>query len=197
MIEKQFKQQSLDLATNIATALGNIGFGLNLKDEELTEMQKLVKEFDETLTEFIDSRKPKPKFKVGDYIVNKDGGAKWIGEIIEVDGKRTMCNWYDVLMNKIRTNTSLWDENSIHATPEEISEYKTALNFHKHGRKPFEVKEGDLVKIPSGGKQIVAYAEVLTKPDFANGWELIKTEKEVNEWLENKLTQDYKTQILE
>ena len=182
MIEKQFKQQSLDLAANIATALGNIGFGLNLKDEELTEMQKLVKKFDETLTEFIDSRKP--KFEVGDYLASDSE------KLIGICGSRT-SNWSLDIENAFFLKNNFVGQSIYvvkkdelrHATTEEIAEYKAALNFHKHGRKPFEVKEGDLFKVPSGGKQIVAYAEALTKPDFANGWELIKTAEELEEWL--------------
>lgn len=181
MNEKQFKQQSHDLIMDIASTIGTCTINLEFTDDDLAKTHELVKKFDDTLTEFIDSRKP--KFKVGDYIVNKDGSAKWIGEIIEVDGKRTMCNWYDVSMNKIRTNTSLWDKNSVHATPEEIAEYKAALNFHEHGRKPFEIKGGDLL-IYKNKKIFAADNHVFSRFHFTEDkYIFVKTAEEVEKWL--------------
>lgn len=183
MDEKQFKQLAHDLVVNIASTMGTFATGLELTDDDLVKTQKLVKKFDDTLTEFIDSRKP--KFEVGDYIVNKDGGAKWIGEIIEVDGQRTTCNWYDVSMNKIRTNTSLWDKNSVHATTEEIAEYKAALNFRERGRKPFEVKEDDLIiNALTKNSFFVKDTANWSKRDFTSSdYKLLKTAEELEEWL--------------
>ena len=70
------------------------------------------------------------------------------------------------------------------STPEEIAEYKTALNFYKHGRDPFEVKEGDLIEYPNGQNIMIYHPDCFSKADFLNvGFKLIKTAEEVNEWL--------------
>ena len=72
-----------------------------------------------------------------------------------------------------------------HATPEEIAEYKVALNFHKHGRKPFEIKEGDILL---DSEHTIFFVnediEIWDKEDFINGdFTLLKTAEEVDEWL--------------
>ena len=73
------------------------------------------------------------------------------------------------------------------ATPEEIAEYKVALNFHKHGRKPFEVKEGDLIESKSGRNIIVFYPENYSRVSFLkDGWGFLKTVEEVNEWIKGE-----------
>ena len=70
------------------------------------------------------------------------------------------------------------------ATPEEITEYELALTFHDHGRKPFEVKEGDLIKTSSGRNIIACYPENYSRVSFLkDGWEFLKTAEEVNEWI--------------
>ena len=72
-----------------------------------------------------------------------------------------------------------------HATPEEIAEYEVALTFYKHGRKPFELKEGDLIRTPSKKFTFILNPENYTKEEFlVYGWKFIKTAEEVNEWLE-------------
>jgi hypothetical protein len=55
--------------------------------------------------------------------------------------------WYGQEMEGIRQDCWLKGGHTVrHATPEEIAEYESALTFHKHDRKPFEVKEGDLLE---------------------------------------------------
>ena len=69
------------------------------------------------------------------------------------------------------------------STPEEIAEYEIALNFYRHGRDPFEVKEGDLIESKSGRNIIVFYPENYSRGSFLkDGWKLLKTAEEVSEW---------------
>ena len=78
----------------------------------------------------------------------------------------------------------VFTEDTRHATPEEIAEYEVALTFHKNGRKPFEVKNGDLIRTPSEKKTFIFNPENYTKEEFLDyGWEFLKTAEEVNEWL--------------
>ena len=71
-----------------------------------------------------------------------------------------------------------------YATPSEIAEYEVALTFHKHGRKPFEVKDGDLIMTPNEKITLIWYSENYTKEEFLDyGWEFLKTVEEVNEWI--------------
>ena len=133
-----------------------------------------------------------PKFKVGDYVTvyvnskRKTTKIEKIDEVVENNSKvyglwydRTLVNfkqdyWYSSGLNEFR-----------HARPSEIVEYKVALNFHKHGRKPFELKNGDLIRKPSGNFTFIFNPENYTKEDFLKyGWEFLKTNGEVNEWLE-------------
>ena len=58
--------------------------------------------------------------------------------------------------------------NSRASTKEEIAEYEVALTFHKRGRKPFEVKEGDLIEYPNGQNIMIYYPECFSKADFLN-----------------------------
>ena len=131
-----------------------------------------------------------PEFKVGDYVSVVADGTKKITKISDRDEKthRTQGLWYDESKGIVKQDFwYLGKSKGANATPEEIAEYKAALNFHNHGRKPFEVKKGDLVKLPSGNKEVVAYPETLFKSDFTkNGRKLLATDEEVNEWLENK-----------
>ena len=79
---------------------------------------------------------------------------------------------------------AIFKEDTRHATPEEIAEYKVALNFHKHGREPFEVKKGDLIRTPSEKITFILNPENYKKEEFLDyGWKLLKTAEEVNEWL--------------
>lgn len=124
-----------------------------------------------------------PEFKVGDYVVEYDNYITKIDEIDEHGYLIGRTYGVDVQTLAI-SNNYVRSKTARIATPEEIAEYKAALNFHNHGRKPFEVKKGDLVKLPSGNKEVVAYPETLFKSDFTkNGRKLLATDEEVNEWL--------------
>lgn len=124
-----------------------------------------------------------PEFKVGDYVVQYDNYITKIDEIDELGyliGRR-----YIVDVQSLGTSKNyVVSKTASIATPEEILEYDSALNFHNHGRKPFKVKEGDLIESKSGTKTIISYPQTFSKISFVNGtWKLPKTSEEVNEWL--------------
>lgn len=124
------------------------------------------------------------EFKVGDYVKNDS----WIGKVEEKGMNILIGSYYDKENNKILSNFYAVDcDETQHATPEEVTEYETALNFHKHGRKPFEVKDGDLLGDDEGNIFSVNVPGVWNKENFTVGGNaLLKTAEEVNEWLENK-----------
>ena len=129
-----------------------------------------------------------PEFKVGDIVASK----------IFSDGSFGLVRLNKDLTNLFTTVYGLWytkrdcdiDEASFgvfiedtrHATPEEIAEYEAALQFHEHGRKPFEVKDGDLLENKFG--RYIANGYSFSKEDFIVGSNtLLKTAEEVNEWI--------------
>lgn len=183
MNEKQFKQLAHDLVVNIASTMGTFTTDLEMTDDDLAKTQKLVKKFDEALTEFIDSRKP--KFQFGDYYVIE---LEYVFAIGVITGEKTdgcVTSWYSRNDNLFIEDSTEKYHNMRHATPEEIAEYKAALNFHKHGRKPFEVKEGDLIiNVKINNSFLVKDAENWSKRDFTSSdYKLLKTAEELEEWL--------------
>lgn len=131
-----------------------------------------------------------PEFKVGDIVASK----------IFADGSFGLVRLYEDLTNRFTSVDGFWYikrdcditdeslvvfiENTRYATPTEITEYEVALTFHKHGRKPFEVKEGDLIRTPSEKITFILNPENYTKEEFLDyGWEFLKTSEEIDEWL--------------
>lgn len=125
-----------------------------------------------------------PEFKVGDY-VTFDGANIAVSKIDRISGSYLHGLWYGPKVKKIKQDHFLSGGTLIrHATPEEIAEYEAALSFHEHGRKPFEVKKGDLIRTPSEKITLIWYPENFSKEEFlARGWEFLKTAEEVDEWL--------------
>ena len=121
------------------------------------------------------------EFKVGDYVKNDP----WIGKVEQKGMNILIGSYYDKKNNKILSNFYAVDcDETQHATPEEIAEYEAALTFHKHGREPFEVKKGDLIRTPSEKFTFILNPENYTKEEFLDyRWEFLKTAEEVNEWL--------------
>ena len=135
-----------------------------------------------------------PKFKVGDIVASKifsDGSFGLVrlnkdltNLFTSVDGlwyTKRDCNIADMSLG-------VFIEDTRHATSEEIAEYKSALQFHEHGREPFEIKEGDIL---SDSETNIFFVnediEIWNKEDFISGdFTLLKTAEEVNDWLENK-----------
>ena len=129
-----------------------------------------------------------PDFKVGDYVTVDVKSRKIITKIDELTENKTVAHglWYD--RTEVNVEQDFWylkkGSKFRHATPTEIAEYEAALTFHKHGRKPFEVKKGDLVRTPREKFTFIWNPEYYTKEDFLDfKWGFLKTVEEVNEWL--------------
>ena len=134
-----------------------------------------------------------PEFKVGDYVV-EDGeeyiNGKAISLIERYVGSIYLGSYYVTGSSRF-VDLVLDDGSEIdvdcarHATPEEIAEYESALTFHKHGRKPFELKRGDVVYLKGYDKNIfLDSGSIYKKHNFVNGDViLVKTVEEIDEWL--------------
>lgn len=131
-----------------------------------------------------------PEFRVGDIVASEtfdDDGFGLVRLNEDLINRLTLVNglWYtkdDCDITEV--SLGVFKEDTRHATPEEILEYESALSFHKHWRKPFEVKEGDLIKNRSGRNIIVFYPENYSMVNFLkDGWKLQKTAEEIDEWL--------------
>ena len=155
--------------------------------DDLSEAKSSAKKLIEKIDGYLESRKP--KVGVGEYvstITNRFTGViehikEQNGVIVAIVGKL-----YDRYDGDIR-ETQLWGSDFRKPTPEEIAEYKVALNFHNHGREPFEVKKGDLIKTPSGQNIISGYPGNYSRKSFLkDGWEFLKTAEEVNEWIKGE-----------
>ena len=122
------------------------------------------------------------EFKVGDIVVD-DGSYL----MMKVDGisnsvvDSKIC--YNFRYFRVRINFVCETGYLRHATPEEIKEYESALNFYKHGREPFEVRIGDLVQNASGHKHIIAIAFNNKNLSLLNNTKLLATAEEIDEWL--------------
>ena len=131
-----------------------------------------------------------PEFRVGDIVASK----------VFSDGSFGLVRLNEVLANRLNSVDGFWytkrdcditkvslgvfKEDTRHATPEEIAEYEAALNFHKHGREPFEVKKGDILKDDEGTIFFVDFPSNWKKESFTSGrYTFLKTAEEVNEWL--------------
>ena len=131
-----------------------------------------------------------PEFNSGDIVASR----------VFSDGSFSLVQLNEDLINRLTSVNGLWytkddceisdmsievfKEDTRHATPEEITEYEVALQFHKHGREPFEVKKGDLVRTPGGNNTFIWNPEYYTKEEFVDyGWKLLKTAEEIDEWL--------------
>ena len=139
-----------------------------------------------------------PEFKVGDYVTVDVNGRTIIAKIdaLRENKKEAHGLWYDKTKVNVKQDYWFLTKGNIfrHATPTEIAEYESALQFHKHGRKPFEVKDGDILRDDKGNILIsdddifsADSPKNLKKEYFTSGrYTLLKTVEEVNEWLENK-----------
>ena len=131
-----------------------------------------------------------PEFKSGDIVATMlfvDGSFGLVllnedltNQLTSVDGlwyiKRD-CTVYDGSLGVIKEDTR-------HATTEEIAEYKSALQFHEHGRDPFELKVGDLIKDGNSNRCVENPYMYIKEMFYKSGYELLATVEEVNEWLE-------------
>lgn len=126
-----------------------------------------------------------PEFKVGDYVIEQNGIIiSKIGEVLNGDFWGSYYKKINNYFSNLGGNILVKDIER-HATPEEIAEYESALTFHKHGRKPFEVKRSDIVYLKGYDKNIfLDSGNIYKKHNFIDGdVVLVKTAEEVNEWL--------------
>ena len=152
----------------------------------LTSAMEGAKNLGREIGEYLESRKP--KFKVGDYVVEDNGNI--ISRLDEpIPFSNLWGSYYKRNANFFSNIGSSIDRENIErlATPEEIIEYELALDFDKHGRNPFEVEAGDVVEKSDGDRVFVSYKNSLSKEDFISGkFVLVGTKEEFNEWMVNK-----------
>ena len=188
-----------EVAFDISTSIESFARGTSKAEPALQDAKSSAKKLIEKIDEHLETLKH--KFKVGDYVTvyvnsrRKTAKIEKIDELVENNSKvhglwydRALVNfkqdyWYSSRLNEFR-----------HARPSEIVEYETALIFHKHGRKPFEVKKGDILRDDEGNilmndDNILSadFPKNLKKDYFIRGrYTFLKTAEEVNKWLENK-----------
>ena len=149
----------------------------------LQEAKSSAKKLIEKIDEYLESLKP--KFKVGDYVTDTSDDDPFICKIEKFEGNDISGIWYCVSKKIFFDKLAGFPiSNSRLSTPEEIAEYEAALMFHDRGRKPFEVKEGDILKDDEGDIFFIGFPNNFKKESFASGcYTLLKTAEEYNEWL--------------
>lgn len=152
-------------------------------EADLQEAKSSAKKLIENIDEYLETLNP--KFKVGDYVIEQNGNI--ISKIGEVVNDRFSGSYFKRINNHFYGLGCIILPKDIerHATPEEIAEYESALSFHNHGRKPFELKRGDIVYLKGYDKTIfLDSGNIYKKHNFVDGDViLVKTVEEVNEWL--------------
>lgn len=132
-----------------------------------------------------------PEFKKGDIVASTAFGYGSFSFALLNEDLTNLYNsvdglWY-VKRERMVLNGSIgvFKGDTRKATPEEIAEYELALTFHDHGRKPFEVKRGDVVYLKGYDKNIfLDSGNIYKKHNFVDGdVVLIKTAEEIDEWL--------------
>ena len=193
MTQEEMKQNILDLATDVSISAESFSRNIKFKmkkstaEADLQEAKSSAKKLIEKIDEYLESQKP--KFKVGDYVTYEGVIENKIAKIDSINEDELHGLWYEQKKEGIRQDWWLKGGHTVrHATPTEILEYEMALAFHKHGRKPFEVKRGDVVYLKGYDKNIfLDSGNIYKKHNFIDGdVVLVKTAEEVNEWLENK-----------
>lgn len=197
--QKEIKQNIFDWARDVSVAVESFTRDMSEAEADLQEAKSSAKKLIKKIDEYLESLKP--KFKVGDYVtvyVNgeiKNAKIEKIDEVME-NNLKVHGLWYDRELVNVKQDylfTSGMNKFR-HARPTEIKKYESALTFHKHGRKPFEVKKGDILRDDEGNILInddnilpAEFPKNLKKDYFVRGrYTLLKTVEEVNEWLENK-----------
>ena len=197
MTQEEMKHNILDFATDVSVAVESFSRDIKFEmkkstvEADLQEAKLSAKKLTEKIDEYLESQKP--KFKVGDYIVEDGKGyihGKAISLIERHVGSIFLGPYYLTGSNKFidigqDDGSEIDVDCARHATPEEIAEYESALTFHKHGRKPFELKRGDVVYLKGYDKNIfLDSGNIYKKHNFVDGdVALIKTAEEIDEWL--------------
>ena len=190
MKQKEMKRNIFDRARDVSVAVESFYRDIKFEmkkstvEADLKEAKSSAKNLIEKIDEYLESLKP--EFKVGDYVTDTSDDDPFICKIEKFEGNGISGIWYCVskklFFDKL---VGLPISNSRLSTPEEIAEYKAALNFHKHGRKPFDIKRGDVVYLKGYDKNIFSDSgNIYKKHNFVDGdVVLIKTAEEIDEWL--------------
>ena len=195
MTQEKIKQELEEILHDVWVA---VYWGLtdtSTVEDDLSEAKSSAKKLIEKIDKYLESRKPKPEFKVGDIIVSQcfSDDSLWlvrlnkelINRFTSIDGL-----WYtkdDCTISDLFP--AIFKEDTRHATPEEVSEYESALTFNENGRKPFELKKGDLLydKNSENNFTYSGIAPNMTINKLKTGeYIFVQTREEVNELLENK-----------
>ena len=184
MTQKEMKQKLHENALDVFIKVQPFYKSTSEAEADLQEAKSSCKKLIEKIDEYLESQKP--KFKVGDYAVEL---GKYITKIEKNDdGMPKGCFYMPGNNHFSPIKDSVSSYIARYATPSEIAEYEAALTFHKHDRKPFEVKRGDVVYLKGYDKNIfLDSGNIYKKHNFVDGDVVfVKTVEEVNEWLENK-----------
>ena len=165
---------------DIYVAIDSFARGISEAEADLKEAKSSAKKLIEKIDEYLESQKP--EFKVGDYVTDTSDDDPFICKIEKFVGNDISGKWYCVSKKYFDKLVGLPVSKSRLSTKEEIAEYEAALTFHKHGRKPFEVKDGDLLE--NVFWKYIAHEHSFSKEDFTvSGNTLLKTAEEIDEWL--------------
>ena len=135
------KQYFLNESRDVSIAIENFVIDDSTTENTLSKAKSSAKNLIEKIDEYLESLKS--EFKVGDYVMVNVNGRKKIAKIdaLMENDKEAHGIWYD--KTKVSVKRDYWflaERGEFrHATAEEIAEYESALTFHKHGRKPFEL----------------------------------------------------------
>ena len=196
MTQKEMQHNIFDQARDVSVAVESFYRDIKFEvkkstvEADLQEAKSSAKKLIEKIDEYLESQKP--EFKVGDYVTVDVKGRKKIAKIDALRESKEEAHglWYDKTKVNVKQDYWFLAEGSKfrHARPSEIAEYESALTFHKLGRKPFELKRGDVVYLKGYDKNIfLDSGNIYKKHNFIDGdVVLVKTVEEVNEWLENK-----------
>lgn len=88
-----------------------------------------------------------PEFKVGDWLAyDKTNGGTIVVEIIAVTGKVGGIECFILGEGYGKKAKTMVNTHYRHATPSEIAEEKDRRFFARHGRKSWEIREGDILE---------------------------------------------------
>lgn len=196
MKQKEMKHNIFDWVRDVSVAVESFSRDMSEAEADLKEAKSSAKKLIEKIDEYLESQES--KFKVGDYVTVYVNGKEKIAKIDELTENNSKAHglWYD--RELVNVKQDYWFTSGMnkfrHARPSEIVEYEVALIFNKHGRKPFEVKKGDILRDDEGNILInddnilsADFPKNLKKDYFTRGrYTFLKTAEEVNEWLKNK-----------
>ena len=186
MTNEEMKQNISGFATYVSIAAESLARDIKFESKESTvefdlkEAKSSAKKLIENIDEYLEYLKP--KFNVGDYVTDTSDDDPFICKIEKIEGNDISGIWYCVAKKYFDRLVRLPISDSRLSTKEEIAEYESALQFHKHGRNAFEIKEGDLLEDTLD--KFFAKRDYYDKKVFiSKGLKFLKTAEEVNEWL--------------